>query len=64
MLITAAASKIPYFVLGGLLVVWAVALGWFGLKRPGWPDQRGARGVMAATAILAALTVAADIYIG
>ena len=46
-------SKVPFYIAGGLLVVWAVALAGVGLTRPAFPyNQRGARGVMAVSAIL------------
>jgi len=46
-------SKVPFYIAGGLLVVWALALAGLGLTRPAFPgDARGARGVMAVTFVL------------
>jgi hypothetical protein len=46
-------SKVPFYIAGGLLVVWAVALAAVGLTRPAFPgNARGARGVMAVSFIL------------
>ena len=47
-------SKIPFYIGGGLLVVWALALAGVGLTRPAFPtNDRGARGVMAISLVLA-----------
>jgi hypothetical protein len=46
-------SKVPFYIAGGLLVVWAVGLAAVGLTRPAFPGgERGARGVMAVSAVL------------
>jgi hypothetical protein len=46
-------SKVPFYIAGGLLVVWAVALAAVGLTRPAFPgNARGARGVMAVSFVL------------
>jgi hypothetical protein len=46
-------SKVPFYIAGGLLVIWAVALASVGLTRPAFPNNaRGARGVILVTAIL------------
>jgi hypothetical protein len=58
-------SKVPWYIAGGLLAVWAVVLSWIGLTRPQFPnDARGQRIVIAISAILAALAVAMAIVIG
>jgi len=52
-------SKVPFYIAGGLLVVWAltVSLG-LGLRRPDFPSSlAGQRGVMAVTAVLVLATV-------
>ncbi len=52
-------SKVPFYVVGGLLVVWAltVSLG-LGLRKPDFPSsQSGQRTVMAITAVLVLGTV-------
>lgn len=60
-LLLAAASKLPFYVVGGALAVWAVVLAVMGLRNPDFPDARGARGVMAFTLVLVAATVAVAI---
>jgi hypothetical protein len=46
-------SKVPFYIAGGLLVVWAVTLAAVGLTRPAFPgNARGARGVMAVSFVL------------
>ena len=55
-------SKVPFYILGGVFVVWALALAAVGLTRPAFPyNQRGARGVMAVSAVLAVLAMAAAV---
>jgi len=59
--LAAAPSKVPFYVAGGALVLWAVALAVFGITRPGFPGSKGARrGVVGASALLviAAMTTA------
>jgi hypothetical protein len=52
-------SKIPFYIGGGLLVVWALALAGVGLTRPAFPtNDRGARGVMAISLVLALIAMA------
>ena len=52
-------SKVPFYIAGGLLVVWALALAGIGLTRPAFPgNERGARGVMAVSLVLALLAMA------
>jgi hypothetical protein len=60
-LILAAAepSKVPFYIAGGLLVIWALALAAVGLTRPAFPySERGARGVMGVTFVLMILAMA------
>ncbi len=46
-------SKVPFYIAGGLLVIWAVGLAAVGLTRPTFPySERGARGVMAVSFVL------------
>jgi hypothetical protein len=46
-------SKVPFYIAGGLLVIWALSLGAIGLTRPAFPGStRGARGVMAVSFVL------------
>ena len=52
-------SKVPFYIAGGLLVVWAVALTGIGLTRPAFPgSERGARGVMLVSVVLMLLAMA------
>ena len=49
----AAPSKTPFYIAGGALAVWAVALAAFGITRPGFPGSKGGRrGVIGASALL------------
>jgi hypothetical protein len=65
LLITAATSKVPFYVLGGVLVVWAVALAGIGLQRPDFPYSiRGQRAVIGLTVVLIALAIGAAILTG
>jgi hypothetical protein len=51
-------SKVPFYICGGLLVVWALVLAGVGLTRPGFPyHERGARGVMAISGVLMVLAM-------
>ena len=46
-------SKVPFYIAGGVLVIWALALAAVGLTRPSFPgNERGARGVMAVSFVL------------
>ena len=54
-------SKTAFYLCGGALAAWAVALGFIGLRSPELPgSQRGERGVIAISAVLvlAAITAA------
>jgi len=52
-------SKVPLYIVGGLLVVWALALAGVGLTRPAFPySARGARLVMGTSAVLMVATMA------
>jgi hypothetical protein len=58
-------SKVPWYIAGGLLAVWAVVLSVIGLTRPQFPNNaRGQRIVIAISAILAAFAVAMAIVTG
>jgi plastocyanin len=49
----AAPSKVPFYVAGGALAVWAVIIALFGITRPGFPGSKGGRrGVIGASALL------------
>jgi hypothetical protein len=45
-------SKIPFYIGGGALAVWAVVLGLVGLSRPSFPNGPAERGVMAISTLL------------
>ena len=64
LLITAAdePSKVPFFIIGGALAVYAVILSTIGIQRPNFPDNMGGqRGVIAMTTVIAVLAVGAAI---
>ena len=65
LLVLADASKVPWFIAGGLLAVYAVALAYVGLHRPDFPyNGRGEKAVIALSAVLAALALAMAIITG
>jgi hypothetical protein len=52
-------SKVPFYIAGGVLVLWAVAVAGFGLSRPEFPGSAGrARGVMAVSVLLMVVAMA------
>jgi hypothetical protein len=64
LLLTAAdePSKVPFFIIGGALAVYAVVLSAIGMSRPNFPfNARGQRAVMAVTLVIAVLAVGAAI---
>jgi hypothetical protein len=55
-------SKVPFYILGAVLVVWALILALIGLNRPDFPgSKQGERGVIALTLVLAILAIGAAI---
>ena len=55
-------SKVPFYIAGGVLVVWALSLAAVGLTRPAFPgSERGARGVMAVSFVLMVAAMATAI---
>jgi hypothetical protein len=55
-------SKVPFYIAGGLLVIWALGLAAVGLTRPAFPySERGARGVMAVSFVLMIAAMAAAV---
>jgi hypothetical protein len=55
-------SKVPFYLVGGALVVWALALAGIGLTRPSFPyNDRGSRGVIALSLLLVVATLATAI---
>jgi hypothetical protein len=64
LLLTAAdkPSKVPFFIIGGALAVYAVILATIGIQRPQFPGgASGQRGVIALTLVLVVLAVGAAI---
>jgi len=58
-------SKVPWFIAGGLLAVYAVVLAGIGLRRPDFPSSdRSARGVMALSLVLIMIAIAMAIITG
>ena len=58
-------SKVPWFIAGGVLAVYAVVLAFVGLRSPDFPgSQRGERGVIALTAALVVIAIAMAIISG
>jgi hypothetical protein len=55
----AEANKVPFYIAGGALALWAVILAAIGLNRPAFPGNvGGARGVVALTVILVIIAMA------
>lgn len=55
-------SKVPFFICGGALAVWAVLLAGIGLNRPEFPDNAsGQRGVIGISLVLIVLAIGAAI---
>jgi hypothetical protein len=59
-LAAAAKSKVPFYVVGGLLVIWALVLSMgIGMRQPQFPGTIAAeRAVIAITAVLVVATMA------
>ena len=56
------ASKVPFYICGGALALWAVTLAGFGLSRPDFPGNKtGERGVVAISFVLIVLAIGAAI---
>jgi plastocyanin len=43
MLFAAAPSKVPFYIAGGLLAVWAVLLALYAIRHPSFPSSKGGR---------------------
>jgi hypothetical protein len=51
-------SKVPFYIAGGVLAVWAVVLAFMGLTRPSFPyNVRGQRGVILVSLVLAVVAI-------
>jgi hypothetical protein len=57
-------SKTLFYVMGILFVVWALAVGAYGLSKPDFPSEREARGVMGISVLLMVAAVASSIATG
>ncbi len=56
---TAEPSKVPFYIAGGVLALWAVLLAWIGLSRPAFPNgARGQRGVIMISLTLVVVAIA------
>jgi hypothetical protein len=52
-------SKVPFYVAGGALAIWAVVLARIGLTRPAFPyNLRGQRAVIGISFVLMAVAIA------
>jgi hypothetical protein len=52
-------SKVPFYIAGGALALWAVVLAAIGLNRPDFPgNARGQRGVIAISVALVVIAIA------
>jgi plastocyanin len=64
-MVAAAPSKVPFYIAGGLLVVWAVLLAAWGISHAEFPGSPGrARLVMLTSFLLVAATVTAAVVTG
>ncbi len=63
LLLVATVSKVPFYIAGGGLAVWAVVLAGLGLSRPVFPGNGGgARAVMGITFVLMVLAMAMAVH--
>jgi plastocyanin len=64
-MVAAAPSKVPFYIAGGLLVVWAVLLAAWGISHSEFPGSLGrARLVMLTSFLLVAATITAAVVTG
>lgn len=62
-LLLASVSKVPFYLAGAVLVLWAVGLSAYGLTRPGFPSTvAGQRGVIGVSVVLALVAIAMAIH--
>lgn len=62
LLLSSAPSKVPFYIAGGALVLWALVLAAVGLTQPDFPyGKLGQRGVMLVSLVLAAAAIATAI---
>jgi hypothetical protein len=57
-------SKVPWYIGGGVFVVWALVLAYIGLRNPTFPGGSGGqRGVMALSFVLAVAAMGTAVYV-
>ena len=57
-------SEAPFFILGGLLAVFAVAISVYGFKRPDFPaNEKAEKGVIALSITLVAAAMVSIVYV-
>ncbi len=57
-----APSKTPFYIVGGLLVLWAVIVSFLGISRPTFPGgEKNGRAVMGLSVFLVACAMAAAV---
>jgi hypothetical protein len=58
-------SKVPWYIAGGVLAVYAVILAAIGLRRPDFPySKQGQRGVMLVSVVLVVIAIGSAILSG
>ncbi len=58
-------SKVPWYICGGVLALYAVVLAAIGLRRPDFPGSiRGQRAVIAVSVVLVAVAIGSAILSG
>jgi len=56
-------SKVPFYIAGAVLVVWAIAVSVYGMRTPTFPRSLSEqRGVIAVTALLVVVTLAMAVH--
>ena len=62
LLAASAPSKVPFYIAGGVLALWAVVLAAIGLRQPSFPGgASGQRGVIAISLLLVVIAIGAAI---
>jgi hypothetical protein len=62
-LAAATVSKVPFYIAGGVLALWAVVLATIGLNRPDFPYSiRGQRGVITISLVLVVVAIAMAVH--
>jgi hypothetical protein len=62
LLAAAEPSKVPFYIAGGVLALWAVALAGIGLTRPRFPGgEGGQRGVIGLSFLLIVIAIASAV---